>query len=182
MDSNYDPTGSAVFACTDTSTTPTPRCSSGGPAVVSGTVHEPWFPTRGAEMFAVEHVLTRELIEIRGENYWRAGRRSRGEFILDLCRDIAVDMIKLVNTHNAGGQHRATKDFRVYLSNDQNGPWTRVLSGRLEDSRHKPDPLPVMKYQISPTVARYVKFELYSWYGQGGGLQYFAAVKCSGEY
>ena len=65
--------------------------------------------------------------------------------------------------------------------NNQNGPWTRVLSGRLEDSRHKPDPLPVMKYQISPTVARYVKFELYSWYGQGGGLQYFAAVKCSGE-
>ena len=132
-------------------------------------------------MFAVEHVLTRELIEIRGENYWRAGRRSRGEFILDLCRDIAVDMIKLVNTHNAGGQHRATKNFRVYLSNDQNGPWTRVLAERLEDNRRMPDPHPLMKYQISPTVARYVKFELITWHGQGGGLQYFAAVKCAGE-
>ena len=48
-----------------------------------------------------------------------------------------------------------------------------VLQKTLEDSRKHIDPLPLQEFSIPSTQGRFVKFELVSYYGLGGGLQYF---------
>ena len=48
-----------------------------------------------------------------------------------------------------------------------------VLQKTLDDSRKQTDPLPEQEFSIPPTQGRFVKFELVSYYGHGGGLQYF---------
>ena len=61
----------------------------------------------------------------------------------------------------------------IFSEGGENGPWTKVLQKTLEDSRRQSDPLPLQEFPISPVEARFVKFELVSYYGHGGGLQYF---------
>ena len=48
-----------------------------------------------------------------------------------------------------------------------------VLQTTLDDSRKQIDPLPKQEFSIPSTQGRFVKFELVSYYGNGGGLQYF---------
>ena len=48
-----------------------------------------------------------------------------------------------------------------------------VLQKTLDDSRQHTDPLPLQEFSIPSTQGRFVKFELVSYYGHGGGLQYF---------
>ena len=48
-----------------------------------------------------------------------------------------------------------------------------VLQTTLDDSRKQTDPLPKQEFSIPSTKGRFVKFELVSYYGNGGGLQYF---------
>ena len=54
-----------------------------------------------------------------------------------------------------------------------NGPWTEVLYNELKDTRRM-NPIPSNKFSIKPTVAKFVKFTLLSYWGHGGGLQYFS--------
>ena len=51
-----------------------------------------------------------------------------------------------------------------------------MASGELEDSRQQEDPLPLQTFTFNPISARFVKFEITSFYGTGGGLQYFNVV------
>ena len=48
-----------------------------------------------------------------------------------------------------------------------------VLQTTLDDSRKQTDPLPLLEFSITSSQGRFVKFELVSYYGNGGGLQYF---------
>ena len=59
------------------------------------------------------------------------------------------------------------------LSETEDGPWKMVLQTTLDDSRKQTDPLPLQEFSIPSTQGRFVKFELMSYYGRGGGLQYF---------
>ena len=46
----------------------------------------------------------------------------------------------------------------------------------LEDTRHQdPEPLQQLMFDNS-AVVRFIKFELLEFYGNGGGLQYFAVA------
>merc|ERR1712098_807156 len=78
---------------------------------------------------------------------------------------------------------RGTKDFKVFLGDNENGPWTEVLSSTL------PDPIgidetiasaPLAVFGIEPKCAKFVKFKIMTYYGAGGGLQYFSTcpLKC----
>ena len=120
-------------------------------------------------------MLTRSSVEKREDNYWLAPD-SGGEkqFILDLHKQRLINTILLVNIHNADSNDRSTKEFKVLLSNFPSGPWREVLHETLEDSSQMTDPLPLLEFPITPTVGRYVKFSLLSFYGLGGGLNYFA--------
>ena len=56
-------------------------------------------------------------------------------------------------------------------------PWTKVIQKILEDSRNLSDPLPLQDFTLEPAAsARYLMFDLLSFYGHGGGLQFFEAV------
>ena len=48
-----------------------------------------------------------------------------------------------------------------------------ILQKTLDDSRKHTDPLPQQEFSIPSSQGRFVKFELVSFYGNGGGLQYF---------
>ena len=67
----------------------------------------------------------------------------------------------------------------MYLRLDAADPWMKVCQETLNDSREMPDPIQLTKIPIKPTVARYARFQLQSFYGNGGGLQYFSVL--SGE-
>ena len=61
----------------------------------------------------------------------------------------------------------------IHSEESQDGPWKIVLQKTLGDSRKQKDPLPIQEFPIFPVEARFVKFELVSFFGNGGGLQYF---------
>ena len=63
--------------------------------------------------------------------------------------------------------------MKVFLATKWN-MWKEVLHEELPDPRNL-DPVPPNKFHICPEPAKYVKFELLSYWGdKGGGLQYFA--------
>ena len=125
--------------------------------------------------FSVSQLLTNSPVELHGENYWLAphGQQS-AEFVLDLGCSKQVNMVELVNTHNAEYRNRGTKEFKVFVSESSEGPWEQVVHQTLEDSRNQPDPLPLLTFPFHDLKARFVKFNQISFHGDGGGLQYFA--------
>ena len=140
---------------------------------MSGTDREP---------FSVENLLTWERTEIYNydkniSNYWLPSNDRVGEFIIDLGGEISVDTIELVNTRR---KRKSVKRFEVLLASNLTGGWTSVLESQLEDSREAADPGTLLQYNISGTLGRFVKFRVKSFYGNGGGLQYFSAHYSSG--
>merc|ERR1719510_2513211 len=135
------------------------------------------------DTWAVASLLTKAPQEIHGENsnYWKApDGQNRAEFVLDLGCKMTVNLVELVNTHNGHCRDRSMKEFKVFLSDSSEGPWEQVVHQTLEDSRQQEDPLPVQKFSFSERAAQFVKFNQISYYGHGGGLQYFAVTSgCS---
>ena len=64
-----------------------------------------------------------------------------------------------------------------FSSLSETGPWQQVLDETLEDSRSQNDPLPLQTFNFDPKTAKYAKFKLLSYWGNGGGLQYFKIKK-----
>ena len=65
--------------------------------------------------FTAEKLLTRSLIEKHG-NIWLLPNKVTGKgFMLDFGSVKPFNLIELVNTHNAHGKDRSTKEFKVYL-------------------------------------------------------------------
>lgn len=134
------------------------------------------------DSFAVEKLLTNSNLEIFGENYWLAEDGSRAEFVLDLGCEKIVALVELVNTRSGHHENRGTKQFSVSLSQNSEAPWEEVLQATLEDPRdQQTDPLPLQTFSFPEVSARFVKFNLSSWYGWGGGLQYFSVKEAAGE-
>ena len=125
------------------------------------------------DSFSVDKLLTCSSPEVFKQNYWLAPDQETGsKFVLSLGQSTTVRNILLVNTHNGYHKDRASKEFKVFLSNAPEGPWTKVLHDQLPDSRNL-DPVPAKNFQILPTTAKFLKFKLISYWGSGGGLQYF---------
>ena len=133
----------------------------------------PSYPDRGLT-FSVRNLLTNAR-EIFGKNYWLApDNQEMAEFVLDLGSEKTVSMVELVNTHNGFARDRSMMEFKVFLSSDSpDGPWEEVVHQTLEDSRQQPDPLPFQTFTFLERTAKFVKFNQISYYGYGGGLQYF---------
>eukprot|EP00092_Neocalanus_flemingeri_P012265 GFUD01013221.1.p1 GENE.GFUD01013221.1~~GFUD01013221.1.p1 ORF type:complete len:589 (+),score=124.60 GFUD01013221.1:122-1768(+) len=130
--------------------------------------------------FMVENLITvqnKELFVDNKANYWLSPNARTATFILNLGCSETFDSIRLVNVHNREHKDRATKQFRLYTSQTNSGPWTQVLDTQLEDSRQQQDPLPIQIIAIdTKTTTQFVKFELVSWWGRGGGLMFFNIV------
>ena len=67
--------------------------------------------------------------------------------------------------------------FDICFSISEAGPWVQILDRTLEDSRTQNDPLPLQTFNFNSVSAKYVKFKLISYWGKGGGLQYFNLKK-----
>ena len=145
--------------------------------------HHGTWPHHGLaqDTFSISKLLTRGRVERHHQNYWLAPDRQAGaEFVLMLGCEKTVNLVELVNTHNGDHRDRSMKEFKVFLSSDSSaGPWEEVVHQTLEDSRRQPDPLPLQTFPFTQRSAKFVKFNQISYYGNGGGLQYFA-VKQSG--
>ena len=68
----------------------------------------------------------------------------------------------------------------AFSSTNKNGPWKEILDETLVDSRNQPNPVDLQSFSFEAVTAGFVKFEVLSWYGIGGGLQYFN-IEYSGD-
>ena len=52
----------------------------------------------------------------------------------------------------------------------------------MDDARYASDPVPITEFTFDVKEIRYVRVDMLSYYGSGGGLQYFSVVeiKCKG--
>ena len=116
------------------------------------------------------NMLTRTQVEEFG-TFWAT--HVPGHFIGDLNCNAVIAGIELVNTHHAHWRNAATKGFTVSFSMTSAGPWTEAVNGELEDSRQQQDPLPLQTFTFPALAASFVKFQMSSYYGSSGGLQYF---------
>ena len=137
------------------------------------------------KMFAASNVLYDANLENKNgakkwANFWLAEQKKAGEeqgFIMSLGCNKRVRGVELRNTHAATPRDRSTKKFRILGSVARDGPWQELLVAKLEDARHQhPPPLQQLMFSNSAVVS-FVKFELFEFYGLGGGLQYFALVE-----
>merc|ERR1719427_1552175 len=136
-------------------------------------------------MFKASNVLTNEndIQHPRTTNYWLTAHGLAGEFarlfMFFPCNKLVTGFL-IKNTHNAD---RGTKSFSIYTSASQDGPYgpygpnapqTVVLTGTLQDAR-RVDPVPVEVFPLTKAIeTRFLAFEVNSFYGYGGGLQYLA--------
>ena len=66
------------------------------------------------------------------------------------------------------------------MSDNKNSNWEVVLSGSLEDRREvtlPPGPIEELELETGVVERQFVKFDVLSFYGQGGGLEYFDVVR-----
>jgi len=129
------------------------------------------------------HVVTNEedfRVYLLGEhhsNYWLTDNGATGDaaqlFMVFQCpRTIKGFLLK--NTHAAYDNDRGTQDFTISISDSIDGPWTDILTGTLPDARNV-SPVPVLNFDLENEVeTQYLRFQVDTFYGLGGGLQYFS--------
>jgi len=152
------------------------------PMVVFGDYYNPDnnFPTT----FIPYHVVTNEEdFEFQGQsNYWLTADGATGDaaqlFMVFQCpRIIKGFLVKNTRNNNDNRDNdRGTKDFTISISDsiDLDGPWTDILTGTLPDARNV-SPVPVLNFDLENEVeTQYLRFQVDTYYGLGGGLQYFS--------
>merc|ERR1711942_15315 len=137
------------------------------------------FPTT----FIPYHVVTNEedfweyLLEENQSNYWLTDNGATGDaanlFMAFQCpRTIKGFLLK--NTNNNRLNDRGTQDFTISISDSINGPWTDILTGTLPNAWDV-SPVPVLNFPLENEVeTKYLRFQVDTYYGLGGGLQYFS--------
>ena len=119
---------------------------------------------------------------------WNAAEGSieeDAELVIDMKCPIKLQEIQIIN----GDGDFSTKSFTVFGSVDSRGPWTWLYSGGIEEGSEdqggccnqaetSPEncsiisfPIP-MKYSFKFEKSRFFKFQVDSFYGKGGGLQF----------
>lgn len=105
----------------------------------------------------------------RGNSYWLLADRRPGWVQVDLEQDFAIVKLRWLNTHNGSCNDRATTSFYIALSQtgDFSGEEAVVHRGEMSFAA-------TPEYQeislSSPVPARYVRFYVNNYHGEGGGL------------
>ena len=91
--------------------------------------------------------------------------------------DYCARMIAGVRIKNARNQWKwATDEFKVSASLDETGPWETMVDSHLPDTTEG-QAAELLNFTFEqPVKLKYLKFEFISYWGVGGGLQYFAAI------
>ena len=136
---------------------------------------------RGPLTSSAYHVVTNEkdfLTENnRNTNYWSteiAGTGEDARLYMAFACPTTIRGFKIKNTHNARWNNVGTNQFKILTSTTDSGPWTVILSENIPDARNV-DPVPVLQFPLENSVTtQYIMFQIETYYGTGGGLQYFA--------
>ena len=83
---------------------------------------------------------------------------------------------QMKNKGQGVSSNRATKGFRILGSSNEDGPWETLLEDELADTRGWTAATLTNFTLEEPVEVQFLKFDLVSYWGVGGGLQYFAAV------
>jgi len=125
----------------------------GPTAIVDGRVNEEWATTNPAA-------------------FWLLPNATLGAAIVDLEGEFLIDRIDLQNTHNGSSMDRGTQDFTLQVSLDGES-WTEVVDDTLSffsGAGLGQLNTPLESFAFAETWARYVRFQVDSYYGAGGGL------------
>ena len=142
-----------------------------------------WWSDAFPLVFIPDHVVTNEedfshyYQGKESTNYWRADDRKTGEdthiFMAFQCPR-TIKGILLKNTHNYINNDRGTQQFTISISDKLDGQWTDILTATLPDARNV-SPVPVLNFDLEKEVeTQYLRFQVDTYYGTGGGLQYFS--------
>ena len=118
-------------------------------------------------------------------NYWLADHRKTTGQGFTIKVDTCAQMIAGCQVKNLGrgpSGSWATKGFRVRGSLNENGPWETLLESDLVEASWG-TPVSLLNFTFKePVKIQYLKFDLISyWGGNGGGLQYFAAIPATSK-
>ena len=150
------------------------------PEVVDATQYSSSFPASNVLVLGERD----DLLSLQKSNFWLAQlNKTEGQgFTIKL--DKCARMIAGCQIKNKGAGSRtgwATKSFRVSGSLNEKGPWQTLVEGELVDtSGSKRAALLNFTFE-KPVEIQFMKFDLISFWGKGGGLQYFAAVPYTGK-
>ena len=112
-------------------------------------------------------------------NFWLAEQgETRGEGFtikVDRCAR-RVQGFQIKNKGKGTDTGFATKGFLVSGSLDSNGPWKTLIQEELTDTTGSRSAHLLNFTMDKPVKIKFLKFELVSFWGEGGGLQYFAPI------
>ena len=114
------------------------------------------------QRFGVANVFEKNEAQPEG-SFWLGPSNSPGSFIIDLGCLKHRNTLELVNVQYG---ERATKKFKLFSSSSYMGPWTELVDEEMAQSE------PFHTYSFPSTSDQFYKFEILSYYGNGGGLQY----------
>ena len=104
-------------------------------------------------------------------NFWLAEQgKTRGEsFTIKVDRCVRrVKGFQIKNKGKGTDTGFATKEFLVSGSFEKNGPWKTLIQDELTD---------LLNFTMDkPVKIKFLKFELVSFWGEGGGFQDFAPI------
>merc|ERR1711971_368484 len=145
-----------------------------GPEVVHSTAYSSHYPASNVLILGEEDAY----LDNTKTNYWLAEfQKTTGQGFtmrLDACaRSVAGIQIK--NIGKGLNSHFATKAFKISGSMNENGPWETLVEDQLDDTRGIAASLFNFTFE-KPVEIQFIKFDLISYWGAGGALQYFAAI------
>ena len=112
-------------------------------------------------------------------NFWLAEPgKTRGEgftIIVDRCAR-PVQGFQIKNKGKGTDTGFATKGFLVSGSFEKHGPWKTLIQDELIDTTGGRSADLLNFTMDKPVKIKFLKFELVSFWGEGGGLQYFAPI------
>ena len=114
--------------------------------------------------FGVANVFQRNDAQPVG-SFWLGPSNTTGSFIIDLGCQKQRNGLELVNVQY---EERATKQFKLFSSSSYMGPWTELV----EEEMAQNESFPFHNYTFPSTTDQFYKFEILSYHGNGGGLQY----------
>ena len=140
------------------------------------------FESQYDQRFPAKNIF-RDEKDVKGKNYWLSPHGKEGSeafFILDLGCEKIVRGFRIKNTHNAFHHDRGTQRFLIFGAGggEEDGDqeeveWVQLVNEGLEDPRHEHN-IPVKVFHLDkPRSVRFIRFIVVSYFGSGGGLQYF---------
>ena len=119
-----------------------------------------------------------ETVSIQKYNFWLAqSNKTLGQGFtikVDECKRLIAGC--QIKNRGIGISNWGTKEFRLSGSLNRNGPWQILLEEELEDTTNNQYPN-IQNFSFTePVEVQFLKFDLVSFWGQGGALQYFAAI------